>query len=78
MSITVDIANNTLTLDDELLPVANVSGNIVTVDAPGKWGDRVWVYLNRVTGKVLITTSNDEGQVAWKFDAACKPAQKLF
>jgi len=62
MSITLDIAHNTLKLDDELLPIGIISDNIVTVDSRFYLDDTILITLNRVTGGVLITTFNDKGR----------------
>jgi hypothetical protein len=80
VSMMVDLANNVLTLEDdpERLPIASVSESMVTVDAPGKLGDTISVFLNRVTGQLSMTTFNDKGQIAWEFQGLCKPAKKLF
>jgi hypothetical protein len=73
MEITVDITNSTLTLDDEPLPIASASGNIVTVNSSSSLGHKVWIFLNRVTGAVLVAAFNDRGQIAWEFEAVCRP-----
>jgi hypothetical protein len=80
VSMTVDLANNALTLEDdpELLPIASVSESMVTVNAPGKWGDTISIFLNRVTGQLSMTTFSDKGQIAWEFQGLCKLARKLF
>jgi hypothetical protein len=80
VSMTVDLANNALTLEDveERLPIQRVSRNTVTVNSPGKYGDTVSISLNRVTGNLFMTTFNDTGQIAWEFQGLCKPAKRLF
>jgi len=78
MSITVDVAHNTLNLDGELLPIGTFSDKIVTVDSPSYLGDTILITLNRVTGGVLVTTFNEKGQIAWHFEAVCKPEQRLL
>ena len=76
MTITLDIAHNTLKLDDELLPIGIISDNIVTVDSPSFLGERLWIFLNQTTGALFVTTFNGQGQVAWEFEAVCKPRPK--
>jgi hypothetical protein len=76
ISIAIDTTNSTLTFGDELLPLASVAGNTVTVDSPGFLGEKVWIFLNRVTGGMFVTTFNGQGQIAWEFEAVCKPAQR--
>jgi hypothetical protein len=73
MKITVDVAARTLMLDDEQLPMASASGNIITVNSSSSLGHKVWIFLNQMTGGVLVTVFNDKGQIAWEFEAVCKP-----
>jgi len=75
-SIAVDTTDGTLTLEDERLPLASVAGNIVTVDSPSFLGERLWIFLNQTTGALFVTTFNGQGQVAWEFEAVCKPRPK--
>jgi hypothetical protein len=76
MVIEVDIDHNTLTLDGEPLAMASASNNIVTVNSPSSLGNKVWIFLNRITGAMLVTTFNDRGQIAWVFDAVCMSASE--
>jgi hypothetical protein len=75
ITIAVDTADSTLMLGDDRLPLASVAGNIVTVDSPGLLGERVWIFLNQTTGGMFVATFNGQGQVAWEFEAVCKPAE---
>jgi hypothetical protein len=81
VSMTVDLIKNALTLEDDLerLPIMSASESMVTVvNAPGKYGDTISIFLNRVTGQLSMTTFNDQRQVAWEFQGVCKPVKKLF
>jgi hypothetical protein len=51
---------------------------MVTVNAPGKWGDTISIFLNRATGQLSMTTFNDKGQIAGEFRGLCKTAKRLF
>ena len=73
MELTIDISTSTLTLDDETLPITSASGDIVTVNSSSSLGHKVWIIMKLVTWNVLITAFNDKGQIAWEFEAVCKP-----
>lgn len=80
VSITVDLANSTVTLGDpgQRLPITSAFGYRITVNSRLNWGDTVSILLNRVTGKLSIETFNDKGQLAWDFAGDCKRAQRLI
>lgn len=75
VSLTVDLANSTLTLenDGERFPITSAFGYRVTVNSRGNWGD-VSILLNRVTGKLSIEIFNDKGQLVWDFAGYCESA----
>src|SRR5215469_15552734 len=56
VSITVDLANSTLTLenDGERFPITTAFGHRVVVNSHGNWGNMVSILLDRATGKLSI------------------------
>ena len=74
VSITVDIANKTLTIsDDEPWPIkGDTSGTVILSIGEDKGS----ATLNRVTGSVAFHTFSNRGVQV--FNGVCKPAQKLF
>lgn len=79
-SAAVDITNNTLTIDEDVYQITNISGNVVTAGTSGPLpGERTWITLDRVTGAVsTMTTFNENKYTVRSFTGACKSTNKLF
>jgi hypothetical protein len=79
VSITVDLSNRTLTLenDGERFPITIGPAHRITVNTRGNWGNTVSILFDRETGKLSIETFNDKRQLAWDFTGHCELAQRL-
>lgn len=80
VSITVDLTNRTITLenDGERFPITSAFGHRVTANSRGNFGNTVSILLNRLTGKLSVEIFNDKGQLVWNFTGHCESAQRLF
>jgi hypothetical protein len=80
VSITVDLANRTLTLenDGERFPITIGPAHRITVNTRGNWGNTVSILFDRETGKLSIETFNDKRQLAWDFEGHCELVQRSF
>ena len=79
VSITVDLANRTLTLenDGERFPITIGPAHRITVNTRGNWGNTVSILFDRETGKLSIEIFNDKGQLVWDFTGHCELARRL-
>jgi len=80
LPITIDIAHNSLVLENQAYPIAAVSDDTVFVNAYLD-GTDAKIDLNQATGRVSIRleTRSDKGRVGTlftvrKFDGICRPA----
>jgi hypothetical protein len=80
VSITVDLANSTLVLenDGERFPITIGPAHRITANTRGNWGNTVSILFDRATGKLSIEIFNDKRQLAWDFEGHCELAQRVF
>jgi hypothetical protein len=78
VSITVDLANKTLTLenDGERFPITTAIAHWITANGRGNWGNTVSILLDRATGKLSIEIFNDKRQLTWDFTGRCELVQR--